>query len=213
MQPALKRENDLSLNRRSFLQVTTAAAGGLLVSLYLPRITSAQQPPTPKVYPPDAFIHIATDGKINITVNRLEFGQGVQTSLPMVLADELDADWSQVTAELAPAADFYKDPLFGMPRVTLSWARAGVSAGPPPAAATAIAVSNAIARAAGAMRRVLIGVPYKDIPIFCQIGREPSDAPGGGQRGRRSRLGHGRPVPQAIRGIRQQRGRAKGATD
>src|SRR6476659_2358601 len=114
MQPALKRENDLTLNRRSFLQVTTAAAGGLLVSLYLPRITSAQQPPVPKVYPPDAFIHIATDGKINITVNRLEFGQGVQTSLPMVLADELDADWSQVTAELAPAADVYKDPLFGM---------------------------------------------------------------------------------------------------
>ncbi|HEY6243981.1 MAG TPA: xanthine dehydrogenase family protein molybdopterin-binding subunit [Pyrinomonadaceae bacterium] len=117
MQPALKRENDLTLNRRSFIQVTTAAAGGLLVSLYLPRITSAQQPPAPKVYPPDAFIHIATDGKINVTVNRLEFGQGVQTSLPMVLADELDADWSQVTAELAPAADVYKDPLFGMQMV------------------------------------------------------------------------------------------------
>jgi isoquinoline 1-oxidoreductase beta subunit len=117
VQPALKRENDLTLNRRSFIQVTTAAAGGLLVSLYLPSITSAQQPPAPKVYPPAAFINIATDGKINITVNRLEFGQGVQTSLPMVLADELDADWSQVTAELAPAADVYKDPLFGMQMV------------------------------------------------------------------------------------------------
>jgi len=117
MQPALKRENDLTLSRRSFLQVTTAATGGLLVSLYLPRVTSAQQPSPPKVYPPDAFIHIATDGKIKITVNRLEFGQGVQTSLPMVLADELDADWSQVTAELAPAADVYKDPLFGIQMV------------------------------------------------------------------------------------------------
>ena len=117
MQPALKRENDLTLSRRSFLQVTTAATGGLLVSLYLPRVTSAQLPSPPKVYPPDAFIHIATDGKIKITVNRLEFGQGVQTSLPMVLADELDADWSQVTAELAPAADVYKDPLFGIQMV------------------------------------------------------------------------------------------------
>src|SRR5262245_50853126 len=100
-----------------------------------------------------------------------------------------------------------------MPRVTLSWARAGVRADPPPAAATAIAVSNAIARAAGAMRRVLIGVPCKDIPIFCQTGREPSDALGGGQRGRPSRLGHGWAGSQAICGIRQQRGRTRGATD
>ena len=116
MLPA-KTQNDLTLNRRSFLQVTTAAAGGLVVSLYLNRIITAQQPQAPKVYPPDAFIHITPDGKIKITVNRLEFGQGVQTSLPMVLADELDADWSQVTADLAPAADVYKDPLFGMQMV------------------------------------------------------------------------------------------------
>src|SRR4029077_2375045 len=46
-------------------------------------------------------------------VNRLEFGQGVQTSLPMILADEMDADWSQVVAELAPAAEVYKEPLYG----------------------------------------------------------------------------------------------------
>jgi len=49
-----------------------------------------------------------------VIVNRLEFGQGVHTSLPMVIADELDADWAQVRAELAPAADVYKDPAFGM---------------------------------------------------------------------------------------------------
>src|SRR5258708_33577741 len=47
-------------------------------------------------------------------VNRLEFGQGVHTSLPMILADEMDADWSQVAAELAPAADVYRDPIFGL---------------------------------------------------------------------------------------------------
>ena len=117
MRPALKSENDLTLNRRSFLQVTTAAAGGLLVSLYFNRFTAAQQPPAPKVYPPDAFIHVGTDNKIKITVNRLEFGQGVQTSLPMILAEEMDADWSQVIGELAPAADVYKDPAFGIQMV------------------------------------------------------------------------------------------------
>jgi len=110
MQPAL--------SRRNFIQLTTAATGGLLISLYLDKPSAiAQQPPPPKVYPPDAFVHVRRDGHIVITVNRLEFGQGVQTALPMILADEMDADWSNVIAELAPAADVYKDPMFGIQRV------------------------------------------------------------------------------------------------
>ncbi len=120
MQAAFTTENDLNLNRRSFLRVSAAAAGGLLVSLYFDLPASAQegnQAPPPKVYPPDAFVHIRPDGKIVIQVNRLEFGQGVHTSLPLILADEMDADWSQVMAELAPAADVYKDPLFGIQMV------------------------------------------------------------------------------------------------
>ena len=107
-----------SVNRRSFLRASAVAAGGLMVSLYLDLPAFAQEGgPAPKVYPPDAFVHIRPDGKILITVNRLEFGQGVQTSLPMILADEMDADWSQVVAELAPAADVYKDPFFGIQMV------------------------------------------------------------------------------------------------
>src|SRR2546421_1329604 len=120
MRVTLKTENDLHLNRRSFLRVSAAAAGGLLVSLYLDLPAFAHegnQAPPPKVYPPDAFVHIRPDGKILITVNRLEFGQGVQTSLPMILADEMDADWSQVVPELAPAADVYRDPVFGIQMV------------------------------------------------------------------------------------------------
>src|SRR5215203_3476102 len=117
MRSGFNTEVDLSLNRRSFICLTTTAAGGLLISLYLDKPAAAQQAPQPKGYPPDAFVHVRGYGKIKITVNRLEFGQGVQTSLPMILADELDADWSQVIAELAPAADVYKDPLFGMQMV------------------------------------------------------------------------------------------------
>ena len=111
------RSKTLNLNRRSFVRLTTAATGGLLISLYLEKPAATQQAPQPKVYPPDAFVHVTRDGKIAITVNRLEFGQGVQTSLPMILADEMDADWSKVIAELAPAADVYKDPLFGIQMV------------------------------------------------------------------------------------------------
>jgi isoquinoline 1-oxidoreductase beta subunit len=110
------------LSRRGFLHVSFAAASGLMVSLYLsPNDVGAQEAPLPpqqpKVYPPAAFVNIRPDGKIVIQVNRLEFGQGVQTSLPMVLADELDADWANVIGELAPAADVYKDPMFGIQMV------------------------------------------------------------------------------------------------
>ena len=116
MTASISSANDLQLGRRSFLRVSATAAGGLLVSLYLDLPLVAQQgaQPKPIVYPPDAFVHIRPDGEILITVNRLEFGQGVHTSLPMILADEMDADWSQVIAELAPAADVYKDPVFGI---------------------------------------------------------------------------------------------------
>ena len=107
--------NNLTLiSRRNFLRASVTAAGGLLLALYLDSPSAAQekgQPPSkPNAYPPDAFIEIRPDGKIVIQVNRLEFGQGVQTALPMILADEMDVDWSQVVAELAPAADVYKDP-------------------------------------------------------------------------------------------------------
>ena len=104
------------LTRRTFLRVSAGAAGGMLVSLHvdLPTFPSQRrQGAQAKTYPPDAFIHIRADGQIVITVNRVELGQAVATALPMILAEELDADWSQIVAELAPAADIYKDPVYG----------------------------------------------------------------------------------------------------
>jgi isoquinoline 1-oxidoreductase beta subunit len=103
------------VHRRTFLQICSAAAGGLLISIHSD-VSSAQQP-SPPTFPPDAFVHVRPDGTIVIQVNRLEFGQGAQTALPAILADEMDADWSHVVAELAPAADVYKDPVFGLQMV------------------------------------------------------------------------------------------------
>jgi isoquinoline 1-oxidoreductase beta subunit len=115
MTTAINSANNLQFSRRCFLRVSATAAGGLLVSLYFDRSLAGQDvaQPKPMAYPPDAFVQIKQDGKILITVNRLEFGQGVQTSLPMILAEEMDADWTQVIGELAPAADVYKDPVLG----------------------------------------------------------------------------------------------------
>ncbi len=125
MTNAKTKVEDVRASRRGFLRASATAAGGLLVSLYLSKRARAQEgvkaeqvpPPPKKEYPPDAFVRIQPDGKVVIQVNRLEFGQGVHTALPLVLADELDADWSQVAPELAPAGEFYKDPLFGIQMV------------------------------------------------------------------------------------------------
>src|SRR6266436_8022131 len=116
---AFNARTDQHLNRRSFLRASAGAAGGLLISLYVDLLALAQEgnPPAAKVYPPDAFVHVRPDGRIVVMVNRLEFGQGVQTALPMILADEMDADWSQVVGALAPAGDVYKDPTYGMQMV------------------------------------------------------------------------------------------------
>jgi isoquinoline 1-oxidoreductase beta subunit len=102
--------------RRGFLKAGAAATGGLVLGFFLPaggRMARAADAAKP-VYAPNAFLRVAPDNTVTVMVNRLEFGQGVHTSLPMVIADELDADWAQMRAELAPAGEAYKDPVFGM---------------------------------------------------------------------------------------------------
>jgi isoquinoline 1-oxidoreductase beta subunit len=103
-------------SRRGFLKAGAVASGGLVLGFMLPaggRMARAAEGKS-VVYAPNAFLRVAPDNTVTVMVNRLEFGQGVHTSLPMVIADELDADWAQMRAELAPAGDAYKDPAFGM---------------------------------------------------------------------------------------------------
>jgi isoquinoline 1-oxidoreductase beta subunit len=107
--------NDGGMSRRSFLKISGAAGGGLVLGFFIPGTGRLAQAQTPKlISAPNAFLRIAPDNTVTVTVNRLEFGQGVNTSLPMVIAEELDADWSQIRSDLAPAGDAYKDPMFGM---------------------------------------------------------------------------------------------------
>jgi len=104
-------------SRRKFLKDSAALVGGLVIGFYVPmhggRAYGAEAQPKP-VYPPNAFIRIASDDSITIVVNKSEMGQGVYTSLPMLIAEELEADWSRIRVESAPVASVYNHTGFGM---------------------------------------------------------------------------------------------------
>jgi isoquinoline 1-oxidoreductase beta subunit len=114
---ALARPAQGGLSRRGFIKAGAVAGGGLVLGFVMPgasRLVQAAAAPAPAPSVPNAFLHIAPDNTVTVMVNRLEFGQGVHTALPMLIAEELDADWSQMRGALAPAGDAFKDPVFGM---------------------------------------------------------------------------------------------------
>jgi isoquinoline 1-oxidoreductase subunit beta len=124
-----KRESGNKINRRNFLKTSAAASGGLVIGFHFMtgnKVVNAQEAAKPNVAP-NAFLRIARDGSVAVQVKHLEFGQGVTTSLPMLVAEELGCDWTKVRAELAPAALAYAHTMFGMQMtggstsVTNSW--------------------------------------------------------------------------------------------
>lgn len=103
-----------NLSRRSLLQ----GLGGLVIAFHLPREARAQSGAAsaadPSVFAPNAFIRIAGDDTVTILSKHIEFGQGPFTGLATIVAEELDADWSQMRAEHAPAdAKLYNNTAFG----------------------------------------------------------------------------------------------------
>ena len=102
--------------RREFLRVSIGASGGLLIGFCLPGAVeaSAAQNGSATSFMPNAFVRIGADERVTVIVNHSEMGQGVYTSLPMLLAEELDADWSKVGFESAPVDPKYNHPVYGM---------------------------------------------------------------------------------------------------
>src|SRR3984957_19680085 len=101
-----------ALSRRTFLKVSTAAGGGLMLGFHLPAFAQDAPKPAKYVLNPNAFIAIAPDGKVAFQIPQEEMGQGVYTSLSQLLADELDVDFANVTPLPAPPVD----ALYGSPR-------------------------------------------------------------------------------------------------
>ena len=107
-----------TLPRRQFLKL--AGTSGLALGAF-PIASMAQAGPDPSApkslgptQQPSAFVEIAPDGTVTVTINRLDFGQGVQTALPLILAEELDADWSRVRSRHGTNAGAYADPVYGL---------------------------------------------------------------------------------------------------
>jgi isoquinoline 1-oxidoreductase subunit beta len=106
-----------NFNRRKFIQTGAIVGGGILLGFHMPAFGKGlQKAGIPEVAPlvPNAFIRIGADNVVTVIVNHSEMGQGSYTSLPMLIADELDADWSKVRFEAAPVSPVYNHPAFGM---------------------------------------------------------------------------------------------------
>src|SRR5436189_6417848 len=101
------------VTRREFLEAAGVAGAGLVIGFHLPaagRARAAAAAP----FATNAWLRIGADESVLVVVDRSEMGQGVTTSLPMLLADEREADWSKVRIESAPADKAYINPMFGM---------------------------------------------------------------------------------------------------
>lgn len=106
-------------SRRNFLKAGAVVGGGLVIGFVIPgakRFAFAQPEAAAALAPfvPNAFLRIGADDSVTVLSSHSEMGQGIWTTLPMLIAEELDADWSKIKVEHAPAAPAYFSPVFGM---------------------------------------------------------------------------------------------------
>ncbi len=94
--------NKISIDRRKFIKMSSVSGGGLMLGFLLPGANTLASTPDCEFFQPNAFLRLDKKGNIIIYVARQEMGQGVNTSLPMIVADEMDADWKKVKTEIAP---------------------------------------------------------------------------------------------------------------
>src|SRR5262245_26904009 len=110
------RRREVDASRRDFLRLTASAAlgGGLLLGFGLPARGGAAGGPA-EPFAPNAFLRIDRAGNVTFVMPYVEMGQGTYTSIPMLIAEELDVELGKVTLEHAPADDkAYANPLIGL---------------------------------------------------------------------------------------------------
>jgi isoquinoline 1-oxidoreductase subunit beta len=109
------KDESRGLSRRTFIVTSIAAGGGLLLGFHVPaRIEAKAQTTSDGTFRPNAFVRIRPDDSITLVMPQVEMGQGTYTSMPMLIAEELEVDLAKVGLEAAPADDkLYANPLVG----------------------------------------------------------------------------------------------------
>src|SRR3954463_9708967 len=148
--PAIEHPTDKAkrgLTRRRFLRAAAAAGGGLMLSLRLPIIADRQTAAADEAFVPNAFIRIGPDGQVVLTMPYVEMGQGTYTSIPMLIAEELEVGLAQIRLEHAPPNEkLYANPLLGVQATGASTAIR--AAWQPPGRGGAVARTMLVAAAA-----------------------------------------------------------------
>src|SRR6185369_1182192 len=102
-------------SRRAFLQASLTVGGALVLGFHLPLAGATAPAQKHEAFTPNAFIRLEPDGAVTFIIPQAEMGQGVYTSLAMILAEELDLAWERVRVEAAPPSDkLYGNPFFGI---------------------------------------------------------------------------------------------------
>lgn len=112
----------LNISRRTFIKATALIAGGLVIAFSIPeakrflfqKVKDDAADGKNTLPEPNAFLRIGTDNTITVMLAHSEMGQSIWTTLPMLIADELDADWSSIKVEHAPAAPAYVHTAYGI---------------------------------------------------------------------------------------------------
>jgi isoquinoline 1-oxidoreductase beta subunit len=105
---------DFRPGRRLFLKASAVAGGGLLIGFHLPLAQRAgEAAAAANEFVPNAWIRIDADDTVTLRVASSEMGQGVYTAIPMLLAEELECDWTRIKVEMAPADKAYTNPIIG----------------------------------------------------------------------------------------------------
>lgn len=106
----------INLSRRDFIHKSTILTSGLLLGFYLPKKGLAVS--SSATFTPNAFLRIDSAGKVTFMLNKAEMGQGVYTSLPMIIAEELECSWQDIEVEHAPVDPAYDHTMYGPIMVT-----------------------------------------------------------------------------------------------